>query len=49
MLWWLLNIPYTEDTIQSAEMVNEYIVDGERTSIEKYMDAEQEYISLDLY
>ena len=43
------NIPYTEDTIQSAEMVNEYIVDVERTSIEKYKEAEQEYISFDLY
>ncbi len=43
------NIPYTEDTIRSAEMVNEFIVDGERTSIEKYKEAQQEYISFDLY
>lgn len=43
------DIPYTRDTIQDAASVNEYLVNEERVSIDKYNHACQQYLFFELF
>lgn len=43
------DMPYTQDSIQEAESVNEYIVKEDRVSIEDYEDARSRYQYFNVY
>ena len=43
------DVPYTQETIQSAEYVNEYLINDERVTVEEYQNAYRQYVYMDLF
>ena len=43
------DVPFSENTIQETEQVNEYIVNDSRVSIEEYRQAKQKYRMFEIY
>lgn len=43
------DIPYTKNTIQDAESVNEYLLNDKRVTVEEYESTQKQYIYMELF